>query len=275
MKIVTQPIIFLHIPKSGGSTFHTILGKKYHPSEIYNIFGARQTDPEIIAFYNKPPETMAKINLLKGHMPFGLHEKLTSEAKYITFLREPVSAVTSKYYYIKKNAHNPKHREVHESGMSIEEFVTSGVVYGANNCHCRFLTGDIDRLAYGENASVLEDAIGNIEKHFLWVGLTERFDESVLVLANLLGWKKPPYYIRQNVNQQKKPRDSLAEQTIKIINDYNQQDKALYEYANNKLDEQISRIPDFSEQLEKFVTKNRKLASRYAWLPDKLQAYFL
>lgn len=270
-----QPIIFLHIPKSGGSTFHTILRKKFKKPEIYNIFGARNHDPEVIKFVELAEAEREKIGLLKGHMPFGLHQHLPGAAKYISFLRDPVDAVVSRYYYIKKNAHNPKHEQVHGAGMSISEFVTSGVVFGTNNCHCRFLTGEIDRLSYGENKDLYQNAIDNIERHFLWVGITERFDESILVLAELLGWKKPPYYIKQNVNTARKSKPRLSDDDRKIIASYNQDDQALYQYANEKLDAQINKIADFDQKLADFQKVNQKISRRYAWLPDNLQQLFV
>ena len=54
------------------------------------------------------------------------------------------------------------------------------------------LPGNIDRLEYGDIEKLIEDALKNLDMCFLWAGLTERYDESILVLAYLLSWTTVP-----------------------------------------------------------------------------------
>jgi hypothetical protein len=268
-------LIFLHIPKSGGSTFHTVLGKRYNSYETHNVLGSRAGDSEISEFINMKQDQKSKITLLKGHMPFGLHKHLSDRFEYITFLRNPVERVISQYFYIKKNKNNPKHKEVHMGGMNIQEFVTSGIVTGMNNGHCRFLTGDIDRLKYSDTSNLLEDTLTNIEKYFLLVGITERFDESILVLSHLLGWEKLPFYIKKNVSKNRQAVRDFSQEDISKIEIFNRLDQDLHIKANKILDYQISKIDDFTLLLEEFKNKNRLLSKRWSWVPDKLHPYFV
>ena len=270
-----RKIIFIHIPKSGGSTFHSILNVRYKKINIYNIFGGRFSDPEIINFINLPNKEKSKIKLLKGHMPFGLHKYLDDEFEYITFVRNPFERVISQFYYIKQNKKNPKHEQVHLTGMGIKEFVTSGIVSGMNNGHCRFLTGDVDRLPYGVSNNLIEETLENVNKKFMWIGVTERFDESILVLAFKMGWKKLPYYIKQNVSQISPRSKGLCKKDIYAIKAYNKEDMKLYEWANDALDYEISKIRNFDLMLDKFKEKNKMLAKKWAWLPDRVQKYII
>lgn len=269
--------IFVHIPKTAGSTFHMLLNSRYDKSKVRNVFGSRYSEPEIAAFIKEPESAKANIELLKGHMPYGLHKHTPHKKfRYISILRDPIDRVISQYYYIKKNSYNPLHKKVHLEGMSIGDFVSSGVAVGMNNGHCRFLNGDLDEYKFNAcDEQLLSSVKSNISQHFLWVGLTERFDESILLLANLLGWSKPPYYIRENISKSRKPRSSISIDEIEMIKNYNELDIQLYEFANALLDEKISSIPAFEEELEKFKFENLKIQKRWGWLPERLKHYVI
>lgn len=271
-----KKLIFLHIPKTAGSTFHMILNKRYDKSHIKNLFGSRMSEPEINTFINEPLKNKDNIQLLKGHMPFGMHNYLPGNSHYISVLRDPVERVISQYYYIKKNTYNPLHNQVVKEGMTISEFVKSGIAIGMNNGQCRFLHGDIEDYGFNECDNTLLDKVkDHINKHFIWLGITERFDESVLVLSNLLDWDTPPYYIRENVSKSKKNRNELSEEEISLIKSYNTLDLKLYSYANDLLDGQIKNIEHFHESFEKYIHKNNAIQQRWGWLPDICKKYVI
>ena len=264
-------IIFIHIPKTGGSTFHSILNMQYKHSEIYNVFGGRMNDPEISKFIAMSSINKLDIKLLKGHMPFGLHDNLPGKCRYISFVRNPVERVISQYFYIKNNKNNPKHTELIEKKMDIKEFVSSGFVTGMNNGQCRFLTGDIDRLPFNQCDGLLDEVMDNIEKHFLWLGIVERFDESVLVLSSVLGFEKTPYYIKQNTSKRRKKIINYNNEDIELIKRYNDIDLELYKHANNILDIEIEKIHNFEEKLSRYKSINKKLSNYFSWLPYIMQ----
>lgn len=273
---LNKKLIFLHIPKTAGSTFHMILNKRYKSNDIRNLFGSRYDEPEIKSFMEEPIEEKQNIRLLKGHMPFGMHNYLPKESRYISVLRNPVERVISQYYYIKKNSYNPLHNQVEKDGMTISEFVSSGISVGMNNGHCRFLNGDLDEYKFNQCDEVLlEQVKENIKRHFIWLGLTERFDESVLVLSKLLGWKSPPYYIRENVSKNRKSRDLISKEEISVIEKYNSLDMKLYSFVNDMLDKQIKDISNFSGIYEAYKNKNRTIQKRWGWLPDRYKHFVI
>jgi len=273
---LNKKLIFLHIPKTAGSTFHMILNKRYKSDEIKNLFGSRYSEPEIKNFIETPVESKKNIRLLKGHMPYGMHNYLPQESKYISVIRNPIERVISQYYYIKKNNYNPLHNLVEKDGMSISEFVSSGISVGMNNGHCRFLNGDLDEYKFNQCDDILLDRVKeNITTNFIWLGLTERFDESILVLSILLGWESPPYYIRENVSRNRKSRDSISKEDLSIIEKYNSLDMKLYSFANEMLDKQIQEISNFSEIYDAYKNKNKTIQKRWGWLPDRYKRFFI
>ena len=269
-------LIFLHIPKTAGSTFHTILNKRYDAKHVQNVFGSRYFEPEIKQFVETPNSDKSHIKLLKGHMPFGLHKYMPSKSDYIAILRDPVERVISQFYYIKKNINNPLHETVEGNKMSLKEFVSSGVAIGMNNGQCRFLNGDFDEYPFdGCTEELLRQVKKHVDEHFIWLGLTERFDESILILRDKLGWKNEPNYIRANVSKTRKKSSSIDPSVLETIKAYNKFDIALYEYANELLDLEIAKISDFDERLENFKKRNAMLEKRWGWLPDRMQQMFI
>lgn len=266
-----KTIIFLHIPKTGGSTFHTILRRNYPVKNTYNVFGSDLSHREVQDFIQKPDSEKTGLQLIKGHMPYGLHEFIPGESTYITFLRDPIERVISQYYYVKKNPNHEHYAKVHKGNMSLAEFVESGVITGMNNGQCRFLTGSVKRLPYNKTDGIYEEAKANLDKNFSWVGITERFDDSILTLQNTLGWSHLPVYIKQNVSKIRKKTEQFSESEISVVKAFNEADISLYQLANSQLDLSIQRDSDFQNKKEKLSRTNSQLTKRFSWLPDNLQ----
>lgn len=255
-------LIFQHIPKSGGSTLHSILKRFYNKENTYNIFAGDYSDEGVNKLQSLAEKERKKIQLLKGHMPFGLHEYLSSSAKYVTVLRDPVKRVISQYFYIKINPQNPLHETVVSNDWSVGQLVRSGKSVGLNNGLVRWLTGEIHALPFdGVSAEHLEMAKQNIIRHYLFVGINEKYDESLLILADKLSWLKKPYYRIHNLNKKNK-RSEISEEDIDTITSYNQYDIELYEFAVQRLEEEVLKISDFEGLVESFKRKNKI----YQWL---------
>lgn len=253
-------VIFQHIPKTAGSTLHTIFNKRYDRSAIFNIFASSYDDKEALDLRNLPGAQAEKIRVLKGHMPFGLHEYLPVPAKYFTVLRDPVKRVISQYFYILRNPRNPLYEPIVKNKMNAAEFVSSGISVGMNNGQIRWILGEINALPFGViNQGHLEQAKETLARHFFLTGINERFDETILLLSQKLCWNSFPYYRRQNTNRNK---TAIGEEQIRIIEQYNSLDIELYQFANSLLDAEIAKLPGFSEKLKSFQQRNRL----YQWI---------
>jgi hypothetical protein len=227
-------IIFLHLPKTGGVTLRRTLKWKYAP---------RMLNFETLT---KPAESLAEVPLserrnlrvLTGHLQYGVHEYLPQRCEYITLLREPIARVVSYYYYILGHPKHWRHEELVRSGMSLEEFVRTSPDRGVENDQTRMIAGrgagELDAGTLGREA--LEDAKRNLES-FLVVGLTERFDESFILIRRALGWRVP-LYVTANVSTRPKPASAIA---LELIRERNQLDLELYEFAGELLSAAVER----------------------------------
>ena len=87
-------IIFVHIPKTAGTTLDFIIRQNFRESESFRIYGddLKSTYPEII-LSNRVNDT--NIRIFMGHIFFGLHKYLTFPATYFAFVRDPIKRAIS------------------------------------------------------------------------------------------------------------------------------------------------------------------------------------
>src|ERR1700716_4282688 len=89
-----EALIFLHIPKTGGSTLYKILKNHYSRAQTVTL-----DSPKIARIKTLPAAQRGRYRLLHGHLHFGLHRFIPQASTYITLLRRPVERVLSFYHY--------------------------------------------------------------------------------------------------------------------------------------------------------------------------------
>ncbi|AFZ28837.1 hypothetical protein Glo7428_0228 [Gloeocapsa sp. PCC 7428] len=239
-------IVFLHIPKAAGSTLNTVINRQYAKDSIFSIYGFERSEREaktVEQFKTLPETRRSKIKLLRGHVGFGLHDYLPQPSTYITLLRDPAERVVSLYRYIIRRPEHPLYDPVKTNNLSLEEFVRSGIAPSAYNGQTKIIAGFKKGSTEYEDFSIklLEVAKKNIQEHFAVVGLTEKFDESLLLLQRVLGWKLL-FYRRKNVAEQ--TNKDIPSTTTSLIQKYNELDMELYHFAEKYLENQMNLYGD-------------------------------
>lgn len=251
-------IIFLHIPKAGGTTLRDIISRQYPKNSILTISHFKDSRTIINQLSTAQKKTL---RMVQGHLLFGIHNDLINPTSYISMVRKPVEHLLSGYYYLLKSPTHPLHKFVKTAKMSFEDYLISGINHMTNNPQVRTITGvgvlDPKEINFGHCPNnLLEQAINNIKQHFIAVGVTERFNESLLVFKKLLNWSTP-YYSKANVTRKRPRTDDLTNKTIRLINEYNSLDLQLYDFVNKQLDYQIETLfTNFGKQLHNFEVAN-------------------
>jgi hypothetical protein len=242
-------LIFLHLPKNGGTTFHSILNRYYSDAETFWVTHNEQNVWNLEEFIGLPEEARAKIHLLKGHFMFGLHKHLSGDSDYITFLRKPVERTISFYNYVSRNPHNRLYVEAQHK--SLFDFVTQVKDFDIVNGQIRKISG-----VHGSENEMLDIALENIERHFALVGLQEKFDEALVVLGEIYNWKRL-YYKKQNVSERGVSVPELDDRTIAAIRELNNGDLKLYEIMEKRFEEKFSQIPAAAIKCQVLKLENR------------------
>jgi hypothetical protein len=232
-------VIFLHITKTAGTTVAQVAQRQYASERFL------RSDHDFSAFRERlarmPDLEKSKIDCLFGHMAFGLHRFLPRPAVYATLLREPVDRVISHYYYAINATDHPLHRRVIDARMTFEDYLRSGILEELNDGQVRRLSGLDEGIPYGSVPRTLLDAAKrNLRDHFAVVGLTERFDASMLLLARVLGWTTTDY-VTLNVTPSRPSRSSIPADLRRLAERYNALDAELYVYARGLFEEQLAR----------------------------------
>src|SRR5438093_795785 len=173
-----EALIFLHIPKTAGTTLNRIIEWQYNPLSIFTIdpYRFRATAER---FKTLSEERQRRFRVVRGHLYYGLHEFLPQGATYITMLREPVARFLSSYYFILRRPLHPLHRKLKRERLGVEDYLR--LIPHRHNFQCRLIAGVKDNETADEQ--LLAMAKEHLTKSFSVVGICERFEESLMLIA--------------------------------------------------------------------------------------------
>ncbi len=252
-------VIFLHVPKTGGMSMRQLVRRNYPLDARYEV---RMVDGNYAASVQEiadlPDAGKRSVQIIFGHTVYGVHRFLPRPASYVTMLRKPTSLAVSAYHFIRRREANWLHDQVRE--LSVEEFILGPVARKGDNIQTRILAGE---FSWDEPCTeeTLERAKRNVAEHFVAVGLTERFDESVLLWADRFGWSKV-YYERKNVTptQAKSP---VSPELLSFIEEHNRFDSELYRFVAERFERDLAEHPGVGRRLARYQRLNPMFG--YLW----------
>lgn len=257
-------VIFLHLHKTAGTSLRELLRSRYREEEVYvespppedrirasvEMGGegtpVRRRPPaksalryvhEIEAI---PPEERRRLRLLMGHFWFGVHELLEQPSTYVTILRDPVERTLSLYHHLVR---------FYGLGIGLERFVSERR-YRFDNEQTRRIAGGLttDRNSVDCTPELLEVAKRHLRERFAVVGVTERFEETLLLLGKVLGLS---HLASPRLNVSDRPRrDEVPKEAIERIEALTVYDSELHRFAEALLEERLA-----SERLRRDVER--------------------
>jgi len=251
-------LYFLHIPKNAGTTFTTILDTFYDHNLIY---------PEQLwhkLLQNKLD--ISKFKLIRGHLGYCIHRVLPKKPLYITILRDPIERTISEYEHsIRDPDRRFQNRIINFTGKTVAEILENPKHTIYQNPQTRHIgtdpditsfinTSNSDSIAKFEFAKALREtaeSISDVElirrakqnlSEFAFVGIAEKFEESLFLLYYTFGWRPMPSLWKLNVSPKRTKTSVLPSKALQKILDATQLDKKLYEYGVKLFEERYSKM---------------------------------
>jgi hypothetical protein len=297
---LTRPdvLIFFHIGKTGGSTLGRILTRRLPPECIFDAnigqtrsaLGLRRRADIDAAYRSLPDDRQREIRMVGGHVPFGIHELFDRAAEsdrrcmYITLVRHPVDRVVSSFYYLRQQPGIPISPML--QNFDINGYIDSRLGLDPYDYQVRVLSGcptldaewtDLAPLeADAVTEAHLERVKQNIERLFLFAGTTERFDEALLILRRLYGWKfSDVLFTRENVTPGRPRLADLPDETIQKIRRHNTHDLSLYDWVDQRFSRLVRSLgARFQAEVRAFKYLNRRF-QKYGMTPGLRRALAL
>jgi hypothetical protein len=256
----TPLIAFVHIPKTAGASVKTMFARAFSIGAVIDA-GNYLLNPER-AVTTVSGDRIARGRVAVGHIPYGLFRAhLRSDTRYVTLLRDPVDRVLSYYHsHIRRTRRTEEARVV--TTDSLQEAIELRLPE-IGNLATRFLCGDsapMDELP----ADALDRAKANLGQ-FDFVGVTERFDESIVAMQRVLGLP-PVAYEREHVSEGRPSAEEVPEAQRQLIIEMNALDLDLYDFARALFEE---RVRDAGDDL---VTEAARLGQRARMADARAQA---
>lgn len=238
MKTGEETVIFLHIPKTGGTTLQHILQRCYPRDQIRTFKDANRCN-EIEKFKILSPEKRETYRLIQGHLAFGFHRNLPGPSTYITFLREPIDRALSFYFYAKSQPDHYLYAALNDGQRALKTLLRqhTAMTHEFFNLQTSMIAGDEwADAARPADHTALERAKQNLRNNFV-VGLTEEFDASLQLMSQRFGWDVKSYD-RKNVTRRKPRVDSVDDETRVLLKQANALDIELHQFARGLFDAQ-------------------------------------
>jgi hypothetical protein len=230
------------------------------------------------------PDALGRFKLIRGHFEYSVLE-LFDDPTCITMLRNPVERVHSYYRYIRSSRGHSRHAKFCE--MSLMDVLEDPEEVHPVNNHQTLLFGrdlDLARLrakVKGEQISP-DTSKGPLRPHtdlelakarladLSLVGLTERFDESILLLVDTLSLPLELGYRPANVTPTPNGAAELTDPELEKIRNLNTMDLDIYAFAETLFNERLRRLRERAAQALKLPFEQTDTAQIWSYLQKRL-----
>jgi hypothetical protein len=221
-------LVFVHIRKTAGTTIRHVIYRQYgrrRTRHLRNYFvHAEDSRGMTQSLATNPP---ADLRVAHGHVLFWPDVRWPAGTQFFTLLRDPIERAISHYFWLRERSE--KFRK------TFEQAVSDGSIH--DNLQTRVLAASMPPFRQTTEGD-LEQAIASLDR-FAVVGITEQFDESLVLMTRTFGWRRM-FVSNANVTRGRKPREEIAPEELEVAEHYNALDLELYRRARERFEEVLA-----------------------------------
>lgn len=232
-----DPVVFMHIPKTGGITFGNSLEWMFQgrPGKIVNFHTQTEwmTLPDRVAIAEHAKKELSNNPFIfaTGH---NIQYWRENNFHWVSVIREPVTRLISWFYYMQSHLYRVPEALREPFAGDIFHFVQTFE---------KFWPEMVWEQIFGFSATCnVHQALEVLEDGRVHVGLFENFDNHVVGLCHEMGLPIPYYPSRKNRGNYSHPPDSVIEKLTKHL----ALETEFYRQAKARIERRLSTAPDLS-----------------------------
>jgi hypothetical protein len=249
------PIYFSHVAKTGGTTVSAFLRTLFEKSDFWHRGGGERW----VDLLELTPERLQQFRIINGHFGGYIFKHYPLPLRYFTFVRDPLERAVSHHEHVLRDSGHYLHtlaNELATFGAYLRDERTQPTVV---NFQLRFIGATFDPIAICRTLSATQLAGLELERHLdtapppqgieeliqtansrldqmCFVGLTERFDESLTLLCETFGWPMPAGVEALNVNPRSRCANDLLSKDVHLLKRLNEAEIDLYQAAKARFE---------------------------------------
>jgi hypothetical protein len=216
-------IVSVHIPKTGGKTFETLLTNAFGEGCLFDYEANPTKKPYWIDFINaslfrfSKNQPAASAQCIQGHF-LAIKYTYLRAARFATWVRDPLQLAPSLYFYWKRTPElmerHPLCRKLHEENLTMEQFAALPRFW---NLQTKYFCGL------------------PLEK-FAFIGITEEYDRSIQLFKKVFSLPDEVGYTTQNFNPVKREAYRLDPSLETLLRRWHGKDIVLYEKCRQRFE---------------------------------------
>lgn len=255
--------VFIHIPKTAGSSFSSLLLKNFENSylPLYQCRRGFLNDEDIrsISTIHANAECISSHSI---RCPLPKSEEGGVQYNMLTFMRNPVEMTFSLYFYTRariEKGYVQKAIDIYDFGQWLKDIneyslqISNGEYTLMRNMQLTYLDRNCD----------VDAAKKRLSEDFFFIGVTERYEESLLILKNKMQKIGKSFDIvsisknmTSNIIDYGEEKKKIKNRYRNMLEEWNQIDMELYAHANTILDGEIKKYDgDFEKDLAEYRKK--------------------
>jgi hypothetical protein len=236
-------VYFLHIPRTGGTSFFEVLSRRFAPHEVRKGGDRRKLAEDLRAM---PRGELARYRLLSGHHDVTVTRLLDRVPHFVTMLREPVARTMSYHRILRRMPRHPLHA-LAMNGTFLDFLRHPDGGRADADRQTRQLAGAVDGTPHGRGGPLSGSALLELAEERLgeiaFFGLRERFEESVRLLERTFGWEPAAPVPHVNASGATNHRLALDALELEAAEELNRLDLELYRRARRLWRERATERP--------------------------------